>query len=70
MTGVAGSAPPSLWAALVPIVALVPAVVCMADISRHPHTRVLTPPAWLAVCAFGNVVGLVAYLVYGRDPRR
>jgi hypothetical protein len=60
----------SIWAAVVPLVALVPAVLCMVDIARHPDTRTLTPQAWLAICAFGNVVGLVAYLKYGRDEGR
>ncbi|SEO05559.1 hypothetical protein [Actinacidiphila rubida] len=70
LAGIAGGSPPSPWAALVPLVALVPAVVCMIDITRHPHTRALTPRAWLAICAFGNVAGLVAYLKYGRDEDR
>ncbi len=55
------------WAAIVPLVAVVPAVYCMFDIARHPNTRQLSPVAWLAVCAFGNVVGLVAYLRFGRS---
>jgi hypothetical protein len=69
-TGSLLSSAPPLWAALVPLVAIVPAVVCMADIARHPHTRNLTPQAWLALCAFGNVVGLVAYVVHGRQADR
>ncbi|MFE4856640.1 hypothetical protein [Streptomyces sp. NPDC056670] len=56
--------------AIVPLIALLPAVLCMLDISRHPRTRTLSPQLWLAICAFGNVVGLVAYLKYGRDERR
>ncbi|MFF3978058.1 hypothetical protein [Streptomyces sp. NPDC001828] len=56
--------------AIVPLIALLPAVLCMLDISRHPRTRTLNPQLWLAICAFGNVVGLVAYLKYGRDERR
>lgn len=61
------SAPPPLWAALVPLIALLPAVYCMIDITRHPRTRHLSAQAWLAVCAFGNILGLVAYLRFGRD---
>ncbi|MFI1290382.1 PLD nuclease N-terminal domain-containing protein [Streptomyces sp. NPDC020792] len=61
---------PTPWMAIVPLVALVPAVYCMIDISRHPDTRQLSPLAWLAVCAFGNVIGLVAYLRFGRSENR
>jgi len=65
------SPPPSTpWVAIVPLVALLPAVFCMIDIARHPSTRGLTPQAWLAICAFGNVFGLVAYLKFGRDGDR
>ncbi len=53
-----------------PLIALVPAVLCMIDIVRHPDTRSLTPQAWLAICAFGNVFGLVAYLKFGRHENR
>ncbi|MFD0132619.1 PLD nuclease N-terminal domain-containing protein [Streptomyces sp. NPDC002387] len=42
----------------------------MIDIVRHPDTRSLTPQAWLAICAFGNVFGLVAYLKFGRNENR
>ncbi|MEV6796641.1 PLD nuclease N-terminal domain-containing protein [Streptomyces sp. NPDC051320] len=42
----------------------------MVDIVRHPDTRGLTPQAWLAICAFGNVFGLIAYLKFGRDANR
>ncbi|MGW0089200.1 PLD nuclease N-terminal domain-containing protein [Streptomyces sp. NPDC003328] len=42
----------------------------MIDIVRHPDTRSLTPRAWLAICAFGNVFGLVAYLKFGRNENR
>jgi len=42
----------------------------MIDVARHPRTRTLTPQAWPAICAFGNVVGLVAYLRSGRDEDR
>ncbi|PJM97426.1 hypothetical protein CG719_00455 [Streptomyces sp. CB01373] len=53
-----------------PLVALVLAVYCMIDISRHPDTRQLSPQAWLALCAFGNVFGLAAYLRFGRSEHR
>ncbi|MFB7458434.1 PLD nuclease N-terminal domain-containing protein [Streptomyces sp. NPDC056188] len=58
------------WTAIVPLVALVLAVYCMIDISRHPDTRQLSPQAWLALCAFGNVLGLAAYLRFGRSEHR
>ncbi|MGW2481009.1 hypothetical protein ACWCWQ_14450 [Streptomyces sp. NPDC001571] len=61
---------PTVWMTLVPLIALLPAILCMLDIARHPHTRTLTPQLWLAICALGNVVGLVVYLRYGRDERR
>ncbi|KUJ58061.1 PLDc N-terminal domain-containing protein [Streptomyces sp. MI02-2A] len=64
------SSPSTPWVALVPLIALVPAVLCMIDIVRHPDTRSLTPQAWLAVCAFGNVFGLVAYPKFGRNENR
>jgi phospholipase D-like protein len=60
------SAPP-LWTGLAPLVAVVPALYCMVDVSRHPHTRTLSAPVWLAICAFGNVFGLLAYLRFGRS---
>jgi Phospholipase_D-nuclease N-terminal len=62
--------PSVLWASIVPLVAVVPAVCCMIDISRHPETRRFSPQLWLAICAFGNVFGLVAYLRFGRDGNR
>ena len=62
--------PPTLWVAIVPLIALLPAVLCMIDITRHPNTRSLAPQAWLAICAFGNVVGLVAYMRFGRSEDR
>ncbi|MFD7921723.1 PLDc N-terminal domain-containing protein [Streptomyces sp. NPDC059740] len=62
--------PSTPWLAIVPLIALLPAVCCMADIARHPGTRNLTPQVWLALCAFGNVFGLLAYLRFGRDEDR
>jgi hypothetical protein len=59
-----------VWAGLIPLIALVPAIVCMVDIARHPNTRLLTPQTWLVICAFGNIVGLVAYLRLGRSQDR
>ncbi|MEU8934371.1 PLDc N-terminal domain-containing protein [Streptomyces sp. NPDC048409] len=67
MTGPADANP---WAAIAPLIAILPAILCMIDIVRHPNTRSLTPQAWLAMCAFGNVFGLIAYLKYGRDANR
>ncbi|MEW2161330.1 PLDc N-terminal domain-containing protein [Streptomyces sp. NPDC007189] len=67
MTGPADVSP---WAAIVPLIAILPAILCMIDIARHPNTRSLTPQAWLAVCAFGNIFGLIAYLKIGRDANR
>lgn len=58
------------WLAIVPLVAIIPAICCMIDISRHPNTRTLSPQAWLAICAFGNVIGLFAYLKSGRSEDR
>lgn len=58
------------WAAIVPLIALVPALWCMVEISRHPHTRRFSPQMWLAICAFGNVFGLIAYLRFGRSDDR
>ncbi|MEU6406468.1 PLDc N-terminal domain-containing protein [Streptomyces sp. NPDC046985] len=58
------------WVALVPLVALLPALLCMVDVVRHQNTRSLTPQTWLAICAFGNVFGLVAYLKFGRSEDR
>ncbi|WP_037572854.1 hypothetical protein [Phaeacidiphilus oryzae] len=68
--GSVGSGPPAPWAVLVPLVALVPAVICMADIARHPHTRRFPPQTWLALCAFGSLFGLLAYLRFGRSEDR
>lgn len=65
-----GSSPPTPWAAIVPLIALLPAVWCMVDISRHPHTRQFSPQTWLAVCAFGSIFGLIAYLGFGRSEDR
>jgi hypothetical protein len=64
------TSPPTLWVAIVPLIAILPAVLCMFDIARHPHTRQFAPQMWLAVCAFGNVIGLFAYLRYGRSEDR
>ena len=61
-----GSPPPSPWVAIVPLIAILPAVLCMLDIARHPRTRQFPPQAWLAICAFGNVFGLFAYVRFGR----
>ena len=61
-----GSPPPSPWIAIVPLIAILPAVLCMLDIARHPRTRQFPPQIWLAICAFGNVVGLFAYVRFGR----
>jgi hypothetical protein len=69
-TDTLGASPAPLWAAIVPLIAVLPAVLCMADIARHPHTRQFSPGKWLAICAFGNVFGLMAYLTYGRSERR
>ncbi|MCH5677426.1 PLDc N-terminal domain-containing protein [Streptomyces gilvus] len=69
-TELLASAPPSPWVAIGPLIALVPAVLCMIDVARHPDTRNLTPQAWLALCAFGNVLGLIAYLRFGRSGNR
>lgn len=60
----------SPWVAIVPLIAILPAILCMIDIVRHPNTRSLTPQAWLAMCAFGNIFGLIAYLKFGRDANR
>ncbi|MER5885386.1 hypothetical protein ABT160_16280 [Streptomyces sp. NPDC001941] len=68
--GYLGATTVTPWAALVPLIALVPAVLCMLDVTRHPRTRTLTPQLWLLICAFGNVVGLVAYVKYGRGEDR
>lgn len=62
--------PSTLTTAIIPLVALLPAVLCMVDISRHPHTRNLRPQLWLAICAFGNLLGLVAYLAFGQSEDR
>ncbi|MFS4092238.1 PLD nuclease N-terminal domain-containing protein [Streptomyces sp. AF1A] len=70
LTDSLSSSSPTPWAAIVPLVAVVPAVCCMFDISRHPDTRRLSAQAWLAICAFGNVLGLVAYLRFGRSKDR
>ncbi|MFE7859293.1 PLDc N-terminal domain-containing protein [Streptomyces sp. NPDC057403] len=67
MTGPADANP---WLAIVPLIAILPALLCMIDIVRHPNTRSLTPQAWLAMCAFGNIFGLIAYLKFGRDANR
>ncbi|MEV7179736.1 PLDc N-terminal domain-containing protein [Kitasatospora sp. NPDC093679] len=70
MVTAALSPSPGTIAALVPLLALVPAVTCMVDISRHPDTRRWPPQTWMVICLLGNVFGLVAYLLYGRSPRR
>ncbi|MFJ8141144.1 PLDc N-terminal domain-containing protein [Streptomyces sp. NPDC096013] len=61
-----GSPPSSPWVAIVPLIAILPAVLCMLDIARHPRTRRYPPQIWLAICAFGNVFGLFAYVRFGR----
>ncbi|MCX5387217.1 hypothetical protein [Streptomyces sp. NBC_00083] len=48
---------PTPWMAIVPLIAVLPAVICMVDIARHPHTRQYPPRVWLAICACGNVFG-------------
>ncbi|WP_420309572.1 hypothetical protein ACOB87_03035 [Streptomyces sp. YS-B37] len=62
-----GSSPSSSWVAIVPLIAILPAVLCMLDIARHPRTRQFPPQIWLAICAFGNVFGLFAYVRFGRS---
>ncbi|MFE7169935.1 PLD nuclease N-terminal domain-containing protein [Streptomyces sp. NPDC057616] len=64
------SSPPTPWVAIVPLIAILPAVVCMADIARHQRTRQYPPQVWLAICAFGNIFGLIAYLRFGRSDER
>jgi hypothetical protein len=70
LTDSLSSSSPTPWTAIVPLVAIIPAVSCMFDISRHPNTRSLSAQAWLAICAFGNVFGLTAYLRFGRSEDR
>jgi hypothetical protein len=70
LTPSAGSTPPDLWMAIGPLVLLVPVVCCMVDISRHPNTRQLPPTTWLLICLVGNVLGLAAYLRFGRSTDR
>ena len=64
------SPPPTPWVAIVPLIAIAPAILCMLDVSRHPHTRQFPPQVWLTVCAFGNIFGLLAYLRFGRSENR
>jgi hypothetical protein len=64
------AAPSNPWVAIVPLIALLPAILCMADIARHPRTQQFSPQMWLAICAFGNVFGLFAYLRFGRSQDR
>lgn len=61
-----GVSPSGPWVAIVPLIAVLPAVLCMVDIARHPRTRQFPPRIWLAICAFGNVFGLLAYVRFGR----
>lgn len=61
-----GVSPSGPWVAIVPLIAVLPAVLCMVDIARHPRTRQFPPRIWLAICAFGNVFGLFAYVRFGR----
>ena len=61
---------PTPWAAIVPLVAILPAVLCMIDISRHPRTQQFPPQIWLVIRAFGNIFGLLAYLRFGRSEDR
>ena len=56
--------------AVMPLIALAPAVYCLADISRHPDTRQLPARTWMLICLVGNVFGLVAYLAFGRSTDR
>ncbi|MFR0357260.1 PLD nuclease N-terminal domain-containing protein [Streptomyces sediminimaris] len=62
--------PPTPWVAIVPLVAVLPAVLCMVDIARHRRTRQYPPQVWLLICAVGNVFGLMAYLRFGRSEDR
>ena len=64
------TAAPDLWMAIGPMLALVPVVYCMIDISRHPDTRQLPATTWMLICLVGNVIGLAAYLKYGRSTGR
>ncbi|GAB3182844.1 PLDc N-terminal domain-containing protein [Streptomyces incanus] len=64
------SPPPTPWVAIVPLIAILPAILCMIDISRHPRTRQFPPQVWLAICAFGNIFGLFTYLRFGRSEDR
>ncbi|MCX4817459.1 hypothetical protein OG601_43455 [Streptomyces sp. NBC_01239] len=61
-----GSSPSSPWVVIVPLIAILPAVLCMLDIARHPRTRQFPPQIWLGIRAFGNVFGLFAYVRFGR----
>jgi hypothetical protein len=64
------SSSPTPWIAIVPLIAILPAVLCMVDIARHQRTRQYPPQVWLAICAFGNIFGLIAYLRFGRSEER
>ncbi|MER6084640.1 hypothetical protein [Streptomyces sp. NPDC001833] len=64
------TSPTTPWMVIAPLIAVFPAVLCMIDVARHPNTRSLTPQVWLAVCAFGNVFGLIACLKFGRAENR
>ncbi|MEV8567257.1 hypothetical protein AB0436_17075 [Streptomyces sp. NPDC051322] len=71
MLAQSSTAPPTTpWIAIVPLIAIFPAVFYMIDMTRHPRTRQLSPQTWLAICAFGNVFGLFAYLRFGRSEDR
>lgn len=65
-----GSPPPTPWMAILPLIAITPAVLCMIDVSRHPRTRQFPPQIWLTVCALGNIFGLLAYLRFGRSEEQ
>ncbi|MFJ9543397.1 hypothetical protein ACIRPX_40055 [Streptomyces sp. NPDC101225] len=65
-----GSSPNTPWAVIVPLIAVLPAVLCMADIARQRRTRQYPPQVWLAIRAFGNIFGLIAYPRFGRGDER
>ncbi|SFE28396.1 hypothetical protein [Streptomyces mirabilis] len=65
-----GSPRSTPWVAIVSLIAVLPAVLCMVDISRHPRTQQFPPQVWLATCAFGNIFGLLADRRFGRGENR
>ncbi|MFD8006941.1 PLDc N-terminal domain-containing protein [Streptomyces mirabilis] len=44
--------------------------VAVVQVASAARTQQFPPQVWLAICAFGNIFGLLAYLRFGRGESR